>query len=190
VRHAIVIDDEPANRDFLERLMALAGFTVTGAGSAEEALRKIGEMPRLALALVDQELPDIRGVDLIRSLRAGHADALLVMATMHDGRDLIDESFAAGVDVYLVKPHGFMELFKRLQGATPDLTELRRLVIDQFGPRPFKGATQPEAPPAEPSQDVAASPTVAAAPNPEPQPKPQSEATPEPKPEPPAQGSQ
>lgn len=139
-RHAIVIDDEPANRDFLERLMGLAGYTVTGAGSAEEALRKIAAMPYLALALVDQELPDVRGVDLIHTLRTGHAGALLVMATMHDGRDLIEEAFAAGVDVYLVKPHGFMELFKRLKESASDVGGLRRLIIDQYGPRPFKGS--------------------------------------------------
>ncbi|MCC7207137.1 MAG: response regulator [Anaerolineae bacterium] len=139
-RHAIVIDDEPANRDFLERLMGLAGFVVTGAGTAEEALRKIAAMPRLALALVDQELPDVRGVDLIHTLRTGHAGALLVMATMHDGRDLIEEAFAAGVDVYLVKPHGFMELFKRLKESASDMGALRRLIIDQYGPRPFKGS--------------------------------------------------
>lgn len=174
-RHAIVIDDEPANRDFLERLMSLAGFTVTGAGSAEEAHRKIAAMPHLALALVDQELPDIRGVDLIRALRAGHTDALLVMATMHDGRDLIEEAFVAGVDVYLVKPHGFMELFKRLKETGSDMTELRRLVIDQYGPRPFKGKVQPAAPfvspppapPAAPSQEASTTP------DPKPDPKPQ-----------------
>ena len=51
--------------------MGLAGFVVTGAGSAEEALRKIAAMPGLALALVDQELPDIRGVDLIRACGPG-----------------------------------------------------------------------------------------------------------------------
>lgn len=175
-RYAIVIDDEPANRDFLERLMRLAGFVVAGAGSAEEAQRKVDAMPRLALALVDQELPDTRGVDLIRSLRTGHADALLVMATMHDGRDLIEEAFAAGADVYLVKPHGFMELFKRLNDSASDMTTLQRLVIDQYGPRPFKGATRPAPPPA------GLAPEAAAAADPEPKP--------EPKPEPPSQGSQ
>lgn len=184
-RHAIVIDDEPANRDFLERLMGLAGFAVTGAGSAEEALRKIAEMPRLALALIDQELPDIRGVDLIRSLRSGHADSLLVMATMHDGRDLIEEAFAAGVDVYLVKPHGFMELFKRLKETASDVNALRRLVIDQYGPRPFKGLAESSAssvPPAPPAPPEPVPPTPAAGPKPD--------APAAPKPEPPAQGSQ
>lgn len=127
--------------------MGLAGYSVTGAGSAEEALRKIAAMPRLALALVDQELPDVRGVELIRTLRAGHADSLLVMATMHDGRDLIEEAFAAGVDVYLVKPHGFMELFKRLKENASDIAELRRLIIDQYGPRPFKGSGPLKTPP-------------------------------------------
>jgi len=48
-------------------------------------------------------------------LRAEYPDSLLVMATMHDDRTLIDQAFVAGVDVFLVKPHGFMELYRRLQ---------------------------------------------------------------------------
>jgi len=138
-RYAVVVDDEPANRDFLERLMQTASFKVVGASSAAEALRVAKEVPELALALVDHELPDTPGLEVITKLRADNPDALLVMATMHDDRPLIDEAFAAGVDVFLVKPHGFMELYRRLKGVDSDATSLRRLIIDQYGPRPYKG---------------------------------------------------
>lgn len=148
---AVVVDDEPANRDFLERLIRLAGFTVHGASTAAQALEAARAVPSLALALVDQELPDMPGVDLIRSLRAENPQALLVMATMHDARELIDRAFQAGVDVYLVKPHGFMELFRRLQTAESDTTQLRQLIIDQYGLRPYRGAPPAPASPTPPS---------------------------------------
>jgi CheY-like chemotaxis protein len=139
--YAVVIDDEPANRDFLERLLATASFKVTGAASGTEGLKAAKAVPSLALALVDQELPDSTGLEIIAKLRADNPDAVLVMATMHDDRTLIDQAFEAGVDVFLVKPHGFMELYRRIQEVDSNASLLRRLVIDQYGPRPYKGST-------------------------------------------------
>src|SRR5438105_4989044 len=144
--YALVLDDEPANRDFLERLLQTASFKVMGAGSGAEGLRLARTCPALALALVDQELPDSTGLEVIARLRADNPEALLVMATMHDDRPLIDQAFQSGVDVFLVKPFGFMELYKRLLTVDSNTELLRRLVIDQFGPRPYRGdrkATQP-----------------------------------------------
>jgi len=139
--YAIVVDDEHANRDFLERLLQTASFKVIGAGTGAAALAAAEKVPELALALVDHELPDATGLEIIRKLRASNPETLLVMATMHDSRDLIDEAFAAGIDVFLVKPHGFMELYRRLKEVDSDTTLLRALIIDQYGPRPYKGTT-------------------------------------------------
>lgn len=141
--YAVVVDDEPANRDFVERLLQTAGFKVSGASTGSEALAAAKAVPTLALALVDQELPDASGLSIIKKLRADNPEALLVMATMHDHRSLIDEAFAAGVDVFLVKPHGFMELYRRLQEVDANTTLLRQLIIDQYGPRPYKGIKRP-----------------------------------------------
>src|SRR6185369_12990912 len=95
--YALVVDDEPANRDFLERLLATASFKVTGAASGAEGLKAAKAVPSLALALVDQELPDSTGLEIIAKLRADYPDSVLVMATMHDDRTLIDQAFEAGV---------------------------------------------------------------------------------------------
>ncbi len=137
--YALVVDDEPANRDFLERLITQAAFKVTGAATAAEALRVARAFPQLALALIDMELPDSTGLELIKTLRAENSEALLIMATMHDDRRLIAQAFQEGVDVFLVKPHGFMELFTRLKAADANIAALRRVVIDKYGPRPFRG---------------------------------------------------
>ncbi len=137
--YAVVVDDEPANRDFLERLLQQADFKVTGASTGAEALRAARAVPQLALALVDMELPDSTGLDVIKTLRAENAEALLIMATMHDDRSLISAAFKAGCDVFLVKPHGFMELYRRLKEVDSNTVALRRLIIDQYGPRPYRG---------------------------------------------------
>jgi CheY-like chemotaxis protein len=140
--YALVIDDEPSNRDFLERLLQTASFKVMGASNGAEGLKAAKSVPELALALVDQQLPDSTGLEIIAKLRADNPETLLIMATMHDDRTLIDEAFVKGADVFLVKPHGFMELYRRLKEVDTNIGLLRRLVIDQYGPRPYKGTGQ------------------------------------------------
>ncbi len=153
---ALVVDDEPANRDFLVRLLQQAHLDVHGAGSAQEALSIAKDVEHMALIVIDNKLPDMDGIDLLITLRQRYAQAHIVMATMLDERTVMTRAFEGGCDVFLVKPHGFMELFRRVQAlktlpthtagdtiekdARDDSDDpLRRLIIDQYGPRPYRG---------------------------------------------------
>ena len=157
--YAVVVDDEPANRDFVERLLQTASFKVVGASNGAEGLLAARNVPQLAIALVDQQLPDTTGLEVLKKLRAENPEAVLVMATMHDHRSLIDEAFSIGVDIFLVKPHGFMELYRRLKEADLDTSQLRGLIIDQYGPRAYKGPA-----PASPAPEAAKPEATTAAP--------------------------
>jgi CheY-like chemotaxis protein len=139
-RYAMVIDDEPANRDFLVRLLEQARFQVKGASSALEALKYAQEIKEgMCVVAIDNLLPDMGGIDLLIKLRPIYPSARMIMATMLDERSLMAKAFENGCDVFLVKPHGFMELFRRLQAAvTTGQDELQRLIIDQYGPRPYR----------------------------------------------------
>jgi DNA-binding response OmpR family regulator len=135
---ALVIDDTPANRDFLERLMMMAGFKIVGASSGKAALEQADALETLTIALIDMELPDANGLQLTTDLRKRFPDAYLVVATMHDERALMQSVLEKGGNCFLVKPHGFMELFKRLTTNTmEELLKTPYTVIDHFGPRVF-----------------------------------------------------
>ncbi|NWF70167.1 MAG: response regulator [Chloroflexi bacterium] len=140
---ALVVDDTPANRDFLERLLAQAKFSVRGAESGAAALAALKEDEQLALAMVDMQLPDMNGLQLTSELRQRFPDAVIVIATMYDERSLMERAFQRGCNVFLVKPHGFMELFKRLTTTKlEDLRQQQALVIDQYGPRVYSTSTR------------------------------------------------
>jgi CheY-like chemotaxis protein len=143
-RVALVVDDVSANREFLERLLYGAKFKVLSSGTATQALKLVEDLPELPLALVDMKLPDMTGVQLATALRARFPKTYLVIATMLDERSLMEQAFAAGCNAFLVKPHGFMELFKRLT-TTPEIEVMQswpQVIIDQYGPRVFKTTTQ------------------------------------------------
>lgn len=135
---ALVIEDTDANRDFFERLLTQAGFAILGASTGQEALNQIEKINDLALALIDMQVPDINGLQLTSRLRSRYPDACLIVATMHDERSLMESAFSRGCDVFLVKPHGFMELFSRLTSiGHVGLRQQAPLVIDMHGPRTF-----------------------------------------------------
>lgn len=142
-RIALAIDDASANREFLERLLGGAKFKVISAGTGYGALKAADELSSLSLAMVDMKLPDMSGLDLIPKLRDRFPRAYLVIATMLDERSAMEAAFAAGCNVFLVKPHGFMELFQRLMTNEIDkMSDGPPLIIDQYGPRQFKATTQ------------------------------------------------
>jgi CheY-like chemotaxis protein len=138
---AIVIDDEPANRDFLTRLIAQASYTTKGAASGKEAISLTEELDGAPMVIViDSELPDTSGMELLRRFRPLYPQTKIIMATMHDNPSLIHEAFAAGCNAFVVKPHGFMDLFKRLQVLPGDMSVLEKIVFDRYGVREFKGS--------------------------------------------------
>lgn len=139
-KKALVIDDTEANRVFFERLLAQAGFEVVSAGDGAHAMELIKSSTAFSLAIVDMEIPDVSGLDLTRRIRQAHPEAYIVVATMHDERSIMDSAFNKGCNVFLVKPHGFMELFKRLTTHDAKVTE-QPLIIDQYGAREYFPST-------------------------------------------------
>ncbi|MGJ3240303.1 MAG: response regulator [Anaerolineae bacterium] len=140
-KKALILEDTAANRMFFERLLSQAGFEIIAAETGKEALTKLSYEDDIALAILDMEIPDITGLEMTARLRRKYPTMCIVVATMHDERSLMESAFRRGCDVFLVKPHGFMELFKRLTGeGSAALHANRPIVIDQFGPRAFKVA--------------------------------------------------
>lgn len=141
--HALVVDDEPANQDFLVRLLQQAKLKVHGAGSGKQAIEIAASIgPDLKLIMLDRQLPDNTGIELLIALRRKLPDAVIVMATMHDERSMIREAFEKGANAFLVKPHGFMELFRLVAAAREDVGDfqcLDGLIFDHYGKRQWRG---------------------------------------------------
>lgn len=136
---ALIVEDTEANRTFFERLLVQAKFEVVSAARGREALEIMEELKELALALVDMEIPDMSGLLLTSQIRRRHPNCCIVIATMHDEPALMESAFSKGCNVFLVKPHGFMDLFKKLTTIGPErMCGEGPVIIDHYGPRSFK----------------------------------------------------
>jgi two-component system response regulator MprA len=110
----LIVDDEPAVRESLERALRLEGYEVTLAGDGEEALVAVADHHPDAVVL-DVLMPRLDGITACKRLRAsGDRTPVLVLTA----RDAVSDRVAgldAGADDYLVKPFALEELLARLR---------------------------------------------------------------------------
>ncbi len=120
----LVVDDEPALRDALERALRLERYDVITAADGGDALAAIEAQPPDAVVL-DVLMPVKDGLQVARELRASGSDVPVLMLT---ARETVSDRVAgldAGADDYLVKPFALDELLARLR-AILRRTEERR----------------------------------------------------------------
>ena len=101
----LVVDDNPSNLKLFTYLLALPGYEVTTAASAEEALRVLERLvPHLII--MDLQLPDVDGLTLTRRLKAnpGLRAVPIVAVTASAMKGDEEKAMAAGVDGYMSKP--------------------------------------------------------------------------------------
>ena len=98
----LVIDDEPAVRKLLRRLLETAGYEVTESGSAENGLHEIRTDPP-DLVFLDVQLPDRSGHEVLEAVRADPATRLLpvIMLTGMATRPEKIRSHREGVTDYM-----------------------------------------------------------------------------------------
>ena len=129
----LVVEDEPAARDELERALRLHGYTVSLAGDGEEGLELVARETPDAVVL-DVLMPGLDGVAACRRLRAGGDRTPVLMLTARDSVADRVAGLDAGADDYLVKPFALEELLARLRS-------LLRRAGDGDGPLSFSDVT-------------------------------------------------
>jgi diguanylate cyclase (GGDEF)-like protein len=99
----LVVDDDDDIRSLLALTLRHEGWDVVPARTGEEALRALREH-RPAAALVDFQLPDMSGLEIIRLARAIDAELPCIAVTGQGSERVAVEIMKAGAVDYLVKP--------------------------------------------------------------------------------------
>jgi two-component system response regulator MprA len=110
----LVVDDEPAVREVLGRVLRVEGFEVALACDGREAVRSQAAAPADAV-LLDVLLPGLDGLEVCRRMRAiGDRTPVLLLAARAEVGDRV-AGLEAGADDYLPKPFALEELLARLR---------------------------------------------------------------------------
>ena len=112
----LVVDDDPAVRDLMQRYLDKEGFRAVTAANGREGLRLARQLHPRAITL-DVLMPGMDGWDVLSALKAdpGTADIPVIMVTIADDRGL---GRALGADEYMTKPidrDRLTEVLKRYQ---------------------------------------------------------------------------
>ena len=116
-RHKLlVVDDELFNRDLLARRLERAGYAVETAAGAAEAMRMI-EAGAYELVLLDNMMPEVSGLDMLRLLRATRAASELpvIMVTALNESERVVEALGLGANDYVTKPIDFPVALARIK---------------------------------------------------------------------------
>jgi len=99
----LVVDDEPAERDGLARLVGQWGYDVDTAASGEEALNLV-ESERPAVVVTDLVLPEMGGLALLQKLKETGRSPIVLFVTGHGTVETAVEAMRHGAFDYLTKP--------------------------------------------------------------------------------------
>ena len=77
----LIVDDEPAVRQFVRRVLNEAGYRTSVAGGGDEALKIVAESGAPDLLLTDVHMPDMDGGTLAAKLRATSVDLKVLYLT-------------------------------------------------------------------------------------------------------------
>jgi len=110
----LLLEDDATLGHALREFLCEAGYAVDWLASGAQALSTLTAQP-CDLVLLDLNLPDVNGLEILRDLRSGGNTVPVLILT---ARDSVQERVAgldAGADDYVVKPFALQELAARVR---------------------------------------------------------------------------
>lgn len=103
---ALIIDDSRPIRRIESDILKELGFQTADAANGKQALEMLQASPVPDVVLVDWNMPEMDGLEFIRSVRGNdrYSDMVVLMVTTETESDQMLRALSAGADEYLMKP--------------------------------------------------------------------------------------
>jgi len=104
---ALVVDDSKTIRMIIRRVLIELGFEVCEAGNGIEAMKVLEkEKTAVSLVLADWNMPEMNGLELVKSLRQNpeYASIKVIMVTTETEIGQMTSALEAGANEYVMKP--------------------------------------------------------------------------------------
>lgn len=128
----LVVDDDANLRESVRDNLELEGYEVVEAGTGADAMKAVGA-GFFDVILMDFNLPDATGIDVIRQIRKVNTESEILMLTAHASLDTALKAIRESVYDFLVKPVDFEVLKRAIAKAVEKLRLIqdnRRLIED------------------------------------------------------------
>lgn len=122
----LVIDDEPSILESCESVLSAEGYTCEVERRADEGLKRLRGQP-FDVVLIDQNMPQVHGLEILDEVRQRQPDALAVMMTGHATTEASVKAMQAGAWDYLPKPFTATQLLVLVGRAAYTLLRTQRV---------------------------------------------------------------
>lgn len=120
----LIIDDDTTGEN-LTRALRRKGYEITTAGTGQEAIEHILRQ-FYNVVLLNVELPDMHGIDVLISLKQIYPDIVVIMITAYASLESAVSALIQGASAYIIKPLNIDEVLVSIE----DVLERQRLVIE------------------------------------------------------------
>ena len=105
-KKVLVVDDSPTVRQQVGLALKLAGFDVLEACDGAEGLVKVKADTSIGMVILDINMPNMNGLEMLEAIRAGgaHATLHIVMLTSEGSQALLERAKKAGAKGWIIKP--------------------------------------------------------------------------------------
>ncbi|WFE73235.1 response regulator transcription factor CtrA [Roseinatronobacter sp. S2] len=109
----LLVEDDPTTSRSIELMLTHSNFNVYCTDMGEEAI-ELSKIYDYDLILLDLNLPDLGGLDVLRQIRLSRVDTPILILTGETDTDTKLRGFGGGADDYLTKPFHREELVARI----------------------------------------------------------------------------
>jgi len=109
----LLVEDDPSTAKSIELMLSHANLNVYTTDLGEEGI-DLAKLYDYDLILLDINLPDMNGHEVLRQLRLGRIDTPILILSGEDGTESKLKSFGFGADDYMTKPFHREELVARI----------------------------------------------------------------------------
>jgi two-component system, OmpR family, phosphate regulon sensor histidine kinase PhoR len=106
----LVVDDERGVREGCRKILTAEGYEVVTGEDGQDGLEAFEREKAFAVALVDQMMPRLSGLELIKRLRVLDPELVIIIITAHATIDSAVEGTKQGAYTYIPKPFTADEL--------------------------------------------------------------------------------
>ena len=110
----LLIEDDSATAQSIELMLKAEGFNIYATDLGEEGV-DLGKIYDYDLILLDLNLPDMSGMDVLRTLRVAKINTPIMILSGTSEIETKVRTFSGGADDYMTKPFSFSELLLRIR---------------------------------------------------------------------------
>ena len=114
-KHILLVEDDEAICEMVEKYLRMEGFTITSASNGEEAVQQYLSTS-FDLIILDIMMPKLDGLEVLKIIREKSALPILIMSAKDSDIDKA-VGLGLGADDYIAKPFSMLELSARVKAA-------------------------------------------------------------------------